>query len=90
MSINEQRFLPSVAVATSLLGLVPSVLCSRDVDLKAAITKYRDDLPLPEFSIPNGASAVESHQWESELRRWKAISGIGTEASFPHFDNKGM
>ena len=62
MSINEQRFSPSVAVATSLLGLVPSVLCSRDVDLKAAITKYSDDLPLPEL-------------FQMELQRWKAING---------------
>ena len=57
MSIDEQ-FSPSAAVATSLLGLVPSVLCARDVDLKAAITKYSDDLPSPEL-------------FQMELTRWK-------------------
>lgn len=55
---NNQQFLPSVAVATSLLGLVPSVLFSRDVDLKAATTKYSADLPSPEL-------------FEIELAQWK-------------------
>jgi len=58
MSINGQ-FSPSAAVATSLLGLVPSVLCGREVDLKAALTKYSDDLPSPEL-------------FQMELQRWKA------------------
>ena len=37
--IADEQFSPSVAVSTSLLGLVPCVLCARDVDLKAALSK---------------------------------------------------
>ena len=35
MCIDEQ-FLPLATVATSLLGIVPSVLCSKNVNLEAA------------------------------------------------------
>ena len=44
MCIAEQ-FSPSAKLATSLLGLVSSVLCSRDVNLNAAV----DTLPSPEL-----------------------------------------
>ena len=48
MCILEQ-FSPSAKVATSLLGLVPSVLCSRNVNLNAAVNTYTDDLLSPEL-----------------------------------------
>ena len=57
MCINEQ-FSPSAIVATSLLGLVPSILCSKKVNLEAAIKKYEADLPSPEL-------------FQMELKRWK-------------------
>ncbi|XP_078348023.1 52 kDa repressor of the inhibitor of the protein kinase-like [Oculina patagonica] len=57
MCINEQ-FSPSATVAASLLGLVPSVLCSKNVNLEAAVNKYNDDLPSPEM-------------FEMELMRWR-------------------
>ena len=38
-----------VSKSTSLLGLVPSVLCSRNVNLNAAVNTYTDDLPSPEL-----------------------------------------
>ena len=48
-SIKEQ-FSASAIIATSLLGLVPSVLCKRDnVRLEAAADMYSTDLPLPEL-----------------------------------------
>ncbi|XP_022810041.1 zinc finger MYM-type protein 1-like [Stylophora pistillata] len=45
----EEQFSPSAKVATSLRGLVPSVLCSRNVNLNAAVNTYTDDLPSPEL-----------------------------------------
>ena len=38
-SVEPEMGSASPAVATSLLGLVPSVLCARGVKLKAAISK---------------------------------------------------
>ena len=55
----EEQFSPSAKVATSLLGLVPSVLCSRNVNLNAAVNTYTDDLPSPEL-------------FEMELTRWRS------------------
>ena len=55
----EEQFSPSAKVATSLLGLVPSVLCSRNVNLNAAVKTYTDDLPSPEL-------------FEMELTRWRS------------------
>ena len=45
----EKQFSSSAKVATSLLGLVPSVLCLRNVNLNAAVNIYTDDLPSPEL-----------------------------------------
>ena len=55
----EEQFSPSAKVATSLLGLVPSVLCSRNVNLNAAVNTCTDDLPSPEL-------------FEMELTRWRS------------------
>ena len=44
----EEQCSPSAKVAT-LLGLVPSVLCSRNVNLNAAVITYTGDLPSPEL-----------------------------------------
>ena len=46
--------------ATSLLGLVPSVFMSRDVDISAAVKTYKDDLPSPEL-LP-----LEMKRWEQK------------------------
>ena len=45
--------------ATSLLGLVPSIICERQADMSAAVEIYRGDLPAPEIV-------------DQELYRWKA------------------
>ena len=58
MGIDEQ-YLPLATVSSSLLGFVPSVLCSKNVKLEAAIAKYSDDLPSTEL-------------FEMELAQWKA------------------
>ena len=54
----DQQFSPSAIIATSLLGLVPSILCSKDVKLDAAVSKYEAGLPSPEL-------------FQMELKRWK-------------------
>ena len=54
-------FISELAViASSLLGLVPSVMCTEGytVDLAEALQKYEGDLPTPELV-------------EQELLRWK-------------------
>ena len=58
MCINQQ-FSSSAFIATSLLGLVPSVLCSpKKVSLEAAIDRYEADLPSPEL-------------FQLELKQWR-------------------
>ena len=54
----KRQFSKSAVTAISLLGLVPSIICSRDVNLEEALIKYRDDLPSPELM-------------DAELRRWR-------------------
>ena len=55
----EEQFSASAIIATSLLGLVPSVLCKRDnVRLEAAVNMYSTDLPSPEL-------------FDMELKWWK-------------------
>ena len=55
----EEQFWPSAKVATSLLGLIPSVLCSRNVNLNVAVKTYNDDLLSPKL-------------FEMELTRWRS------------------
>ena len=45
-------------IATSLLGLVPSVLCSKEIDTERAAVTYAGDLPSPELL-------------QFELEQWK-------------------
>ena len=54
----ETRFTPLSATSSTLLGLVPSVLCNQEVDIAEAVEMYKDDLPSPELI-------------DQELRRWK-------------------
>ena len=54
----EQRFSQTSINASLLLGLVPSILCSKDVDLQTAVSMYNDNLP-------------SSEVFEMELKRWK-------------------
>ena len=53
-----RQFSKSAITAISLPGLVPSILCSQDVNLEEALIKYRDDLPSPELM-------------DAELRSWR-------------------
>ena len=54
----EARFSPLSVTSSTLLGLVPSVLCSQEVDITKAVDMYKDDLPTPELI-------------DQEVRRWK-------------------
>ncbi len=45
--------------AATLIGLVPSVLCERNIDVSAAAKQYEEDLPSPDLV-------------DFELKRWKA------------------
>ena len=57
MCISDQ-FSSSAIIATSLVCLVPSILCSNELNLEAAIKKYEADFPSPEL-------------FQMELKIWK-------------------
>ncbi|XP_062512482.1 52 kDa repressor of the inhibitor of the protein kinase-like [Corticium candelabrum] len=57
ISINRQLS-KSAVTAISLLGLVPSIICSQDVNLEEALIKNRDGLPSLELM-------------DAELKRWR-------------------
>ena len=59
ISSMKDRFSAAAIAASSLLGVVPSVCCSREVNMEAAIEKNNDDLPSPELI-------------STKLRMWKA------------------
>lgn len=59
ISFLDQQFCDSSITAIMLLGLVPTILCSKDVDLDTAVGKYSADLPSPEL-------------FQMELKRWKS------------------
>ena len=59
ISALQDRFSAGAIVASSLLGVIPSICCVKDVSLERAIERYSQDLPAPEL-LP------------LELRRWKA------------------
>ena len=54
----DSRFSPLSTTATSLLTLVPAIICARNVELDNAIQVYHDVLPSPEL-VPQ------------EIIRWK-------------------
>ena len=54
----ETHFIPLSTTSSTLLGLIPSVLCNQVVDISEAVEMYKDDLPSPELI-------------DQELRRWK-------------------
>ena len=58
MSSLESQFSESAVIASTLLGIVPSICCSRDVIFDDAVSMYEQDLPSPEL-------------FPMELRRWK-------------------
>ena len=57
LSTLDSQFSEAAKVASSLLGVVPSVCCSQEVNLDAALEKYHQDLPSVEL-------------FSGELRRW--------------------
>ena len=54
----EARFSPLALTSSKLLGLVPLVLCSQEMDITAAVDMYQDNLPSPELI-------------DQELKCWK-------------------
>lgn len=54
----DQQFSPAAIIASSLLALVPSILCSKNTSLETVARMYEGDLPSPELL-------------EMELTRWK-------------------
>lgn len=54
----DQQFSQSSINASLLLGLVPNILCSKDVNLQPVVSMYNEDLPSREL-------------FEMELKRWK-------------------
>lgn len=59
ISYLESQFSESAVTASTLLGIVPSVLCSRDINFNEVVSTYEQDLPSPEL-------------FPMELSRWKA------------------
>ena len=59
ISVLQDRFSAGAIVVSSLLGVIPSICCVKDVSLERAIERYSQDLPALEL-LP------------LELRRWKA------------------
>ena len=55
----DERFSRSALVASTLLGLVPSVVCKRETSLTSVTADYKDDMASPEL-LP------------AEISRWKA------------------
>ena len=54
----ESQFSAAALVSVSLIGIVPSICCTREDSLDDALVTYADDLPSAEL-------------FEPELRRWK-------------------
>ena len=54
----DQQFSQSSTKASFLMGLIPNIVCSKDVDLESTVSMYKEDLPSPEL-------------FEMELKRWK-------------------
>ena len=53
----ETQFSAAALVSASLIGIVPSICCTRDVDLEQALATYEQDLPSTEL-------------FSAELNRW--------------------
>ena len=49
ISTLDSQFSKSATVASSLLGLVPSVCCSKEIQLNDALEKCAEDLPSPQL-----------------------------------------
>ena len=58
MSSLESQFPESAVIASTLLGIVPSICCSRGVTFDDAVSMYEQDFPSSEL-------------FAMELRRWK-------------------
>ncbi|XP_037553231.1 52 kDa repressor of the inhibitor of the protein kinase isoform X2 [Nematolebias whitei] len=58
----EAQFSSLSATASSLLGLVPSVICNRHLDTTEIVSMYAEDLPSPELV-------------DQEITRWKLKYG---------------
>ena len=54
----ESQFSESARIASTLLGIVPSICCSRDVSFNDAVSMFEQDMPSPEL-------------FQMELKRWK-------------------
>ena len=57
-STLESQFSAAALVSVSLIGIVPSICCTREVSLDDALVTYADDLPSAEL-------------FEPEFCRWK-------------------
>ncbi|KAL5457733.1 hypothetical protein EMCRGX_G035023 [Ephydatia muelleri] len=58
MELDEQ-FSEMSLKASSLLGLIPAIICNKDISINGAVDIYKDDLPSPELI-------------DMELARWKS------------------
>ena len=66
----ETQFSVLAQTSSKLLGLVPSVMCKKDVDVSIAIRQYVADLPSPELfdqEFPGGSTSMQQKLIVSDL-----------------------
>lgn len=66
----ESQFSSMAQTASKLFGLVPAVLCKKDVDMSEAVQLYCNNIPSPEV-------------FKQELMRWKIKFLAKTESDRP-------
>ena len=71
----DSQFMGASAAASSLPGLVPSVVVNRDVDFSAAVELHKKDLPSPQL-------------FEQEILRWKVKWAKESKKNLP--GSRGM
>ena len=62
----DEQFSSLAVTASSLLGLVPTVICTKQVGTSAALELYHEDLPSPELV------ALEMTRWKLQYERMPA------------------
>ena len=62
----DEQFSSLAITASSLLGLVPTVICTKQVDITTALELYHEDLPSPELV------ALEITRWKLRYEKMPA------------------
>ena len=71
----DGQFSSLAITASSLLGLVPSVICTKEVDIRSAVEIYREDLPSPELV------SLEVTRWKLRYEKMRAAKRPATPSA---------